>query len=138
MSQDEQNHQFRSLAPFWWFVLLVAAAWVFPQTPASNFILCPFRWLTDLICPGCGMTRAVTTLVRGDLAASINFHPGGLLLVASLMWVGGLRIADRLVGREVLSGARASFRSVATPFWVVVLVALMILWVVRLYFHIGG
>lgn len=36
---------------------------------------CPIRYITGIDCPGCGMTRALLALLKGDLAASIAFHP---------------------------------------------------------------
>jgi Protein of unknown function (DUF2752) len=55
--------------------------------------LCPFKLILGLPCPGCGMTRSVVTLLHGDLAASLYFHPLGLPLVlflASLALLDGL------------------------------------------------
>jgi hypothetical protein len=40
-------------------------------------VLCPFRLLTGLPCPFCGMTRSLLALGRGDVAASIALHPLG-------------------------------------------------------------
>ncbi len=36
---------------------------------------CPFKWLTGISCPGCGMTRAFFSLISGDFMAAWNFHP---------------------------------------------------------------
>jgi hypothetical protein len=37
--------------------------------------VCPFALLTGTACPGCGMTRAVSYLLRGDWASAIHYHP---------------------------------------------------------------
>jgi len=37
--------------------------------------LCPFALVTGTACPGCGMTRAVAFLIRGDLDISSSYHP---------------------------------------------------------------
>ena len=37
--------------------------------------LCIFRLLTGIPCPGCGMTRALAAVLRGELAAAFSFHP---------------------------------------------------------------
>lgn len=36
---------------------------------------CLFHTLTGLYCPGCGGTRAVRSLLRGDLRMSAQYHP---------------------------------------------------------------
>ena len=36
---------------------------------------CPFRFLTGIPCPGCGMTRAVWALIRLDFSAAFRYHP---------------------------------------------------------------
>lgn len=34
-----------------------------------------FHTLTGLYCPGCGGTRAVLSLIKGDLRMSVQYHP---------------------------------------------------------------
>ncbi len=36
---------------------------------------CPIRAVFGIPCPGCGMTRALTCLLHGDLQASFYYHP---------------------------------------------------------------
>jgi len=38
-------------------------------------IPCVFQALFHVACPGCGMTRAYLSLLRGDLMAAFAFHP---------------------------------------------------------------
>ena len=44
----------------------------------GGLLVCPFHALTGLSCFGCGMTRACSRALRGDLAASFGFHPFGI------------------------------------------------------------
>lgn len=55
-------------------------------------VLCPFRLVTGLPCPFCGMTRSLLALGRGDVAASVALHPLGPV-VALLAVLGLLRFA---------------------------------------------
>jgi uncharacterized protein DUF2752 len=49
---------------------------------AANSLLppCPFHALTGLYCPGCGSTRALYSLLHGDLPRALAMNP--LLVVA--------------------------------------------------------
>lgn len=56
--------------------------------------VCPFHKVTGLWCPGCGLTRAMTQLVQGDVAAAVRlnvFAPAFFLIIfwSSLTWVIG-------------------------------------------------
>ncbi|MGE0732612.1 MAG: DUF2752 domain-containing protein [Acidimicrobiia bacterium] len=37
-------------------------------------VLCPFRTLTGHDCPGCGSTRAIAALAKGDIADAVNYN----------------------------------------------------------------
>jgi hypothetical protein len=42
---------------------------------AHGPVLCPFRRVTGVWCPTCGMTRAMGWLLHGDLHQSLRYHP---------------------------------------------------------------
>ncbi len=61
----------------------------------SGVTICIFRRCTGGYCPGCGGSRSVMALLRGDLAHAWTLHPWVPLLVAQLivcvvvmLWVG--------------------------------------------------
>jgi hypothetical protein len=55
--------------------LLAGAAYVGLVTPGNGrTIPCPFHAATGLWCPGCGMTRGMHRLVRGDLIGALSFN----------------------------------------------------------------
>jgi hypothetical protein len=75
-------------------VLAVAVAW--PRLPVHPPLACPFRTLTGLPCPLCGMTRAVVAAVHGHLLESLRFNPAGVLVVVlAIALLAGLRV-DRV------------------------------------------
>jgi len=59
-----------------------------PILPESGPNFCPFRMLTGLPCPGCGMGHALVYALRGDFFASFSAHPLGLPLLA--LWTAWL------------------------------------------------
>ncbi|HSK07591.1 MAG TPA: DUF2752 domain-containing protein [Acidimicrobiia bacterium] len=60
--------------------------------------LCPFALCTGIACPGCGMTRAASHLIRGDLSGALALHPL-ILPVAALSVVGTAWYLLRRMGR---------------------------------------
>lgn len=68
--------------------VLVAAQAYHPLLPESGVTLCPFRLLTGVPCPGCGMGHALVFALRGDFAGSFHSHPLGIpLLVLWTSWL---------------------------------------------------
>jgi hypothetical protein len=64
-------------------------AWV-PSGGAESSI-CLFRRATGIPCPGCGMTRAVAHLAKGEWREAAADHPFSFVLAAEagLAWVAG-------------------------------------------------
>lgn len=50
--------------------------------------VCPFALCTGMACPGCGLTRAASHLVRGNLGGAFAYHPLVLLIAleAGVAW----------------------------------------------------
>jgi len=49
--------------------------------------ICPFRHLTGLPCPLCGMTRSLLCFFQGDWHASLLWHPlGPLVGIGVVVW----------------------------------------------------
>jgi hypothetical protein len=102
--------------------LLAAGVFVNPSRPLP-IDLCLLKRLTGLPCPTCGLTRAVCYALQGDWAASLGFHPAGILVVVSVLgWVTWMSLeAWRgqmlwLTGRKTLAklaGAAIAVTSIA-------------------------
>lgn len=58
----------------------------------SGPVLCPFRLLTGLPCPACGLTRSWVYLAHGQVGESFAAHPLGpatvLAAVVTVGWIG--------------------------------------------------
>jgi hypothetical protein len=47
----------------------------------SSQSLCPFKLLTGLPCPGCGITKSIIFLYKGDIMRSLAYHIFGPLVI---------------------------------------------------------
>ena len=47
--------------------------------------ICPFRAVTSLPCPGCGLTRAASALASGQWSAALAYHP--FIPIFALAWI---------------------------------------------------
>ena len=75
------------------FILAACAVLLLIPPGSRHAHWLPKCWLhewTGLYCPGCGGTRALSALLRGDLKASLHNNllliPGGLTLILLIAW----------------------------------------------------
>ena len=45
------------------------------------FLPCIFKGVTDIPCPGCGMTRACLAILQGEFSTAWRYHPFSFLLI---------------------------------------------------------
>ena len=72
-----------------WLVLVGVwtATFIYPYTPLDGEVLCVWRRITTLNCPGCGLTRSFCAMSQLDLEQAFTLHPVGPLLYLALVWV---------------------------------------------------
>ncbi len=71
-----------AMAPFLGVAALLA------MNPTDNGpTICPIALLTGVACPGCGMTRAASALIKGDLPLALSYHP--LIPLITVLTVAG-------------------------------------------------
>ncbi len=64
-------------------VALGAAFLISPDHVEDGPVICPFRRLTGLPCPGCGLTRSWVYLAHGQWHDGFTAHPFGIVAVAA-------------------------------------------------------
>jgi len=109
------------------FVVVMAAVF------AAPFPVCPTRLLLRIPCPGCGATRAMLTLFRGDLHGSLHLHPLAIpatVLLVPLLLHTAVAIWQREAGRELPLWLLRS--------WQVLLLLATALWIARFFGALGG
>jgi hypothetical protein len=109
----------------------VGAAVVFGALPWP----CPFKLVTGLPCPSCGMTRATRLAMHGDFAGATHMHPLWMVVLpACAAWA-----IVECVGfaRTRTWGASAESRALR---WVagVIVALLVIVWIARFFGAFGG
>ena len=99
---------------------LLAGGALWQLSPIHPPLVCPLRATTGVPCPFCGMTRAVTSAVRGDVAASLRYNPGGIVLVALAIVVllAPVLLRGRLPGVAMLRVPFAALATGAAALWV--------------------
>ena len=71
--------------------LALLVAWLIPVGGRDRGpVLCPFRRVTGLPCPTCGLTRSWNSALHGRLGESVAFHPlGPVTIVAAAAFAAG-------------------------------------------------
>lgn len=88
-------------------VFVVSAWWRPADLPALT--LCPFRALTGLPCPGCGMTRAFCALGHGEWRDALRYNALSpfVLLALLVLWARALAtVLDLGAARALLERLR--------------------------------
>lgn len=65
--------------------------YIYSITSDKEVTTCPFKNVTGIPCPGCGMGRATLELVHFDIKESLRFHPlaipFNLAVVVAVFWL---------------------------------------------------
>lgn len=72
---------------------------------------CLYKTFLHIPCPGCGMTRAWLSLLRGDIAGAFAFHPlfWSIPLLYAYMLFDGNLLGIKWLDRTVLIGIATGF-----------------------------
>ena len=94
--------------------------------PEGGPVVCLFRRGSGLACPGCGLTRAASYLLHGDLLASLRLHPFAVLVAveAAAVWA--------VVGYRVHRGLLIALPRGVEDWALAHAVAMLALWMGRL------
>ncbi len=84
------------------FAAVGVATAVSPATLSDGPVLCPFRHVTGLPCPGCGLTRSWVALGHGDVSSAFGFNAFGPVFAAIAVVASGVAIWALITGRPVL------------------------------------
>ena len=104
----------------------IALGLAFFVDPENAPVVCLFRRGSGLACPGCGLTRAASHLLHGDLMASLRLHPFAVLVAVEVAAVWAI------VGYRVHRGLPIGLPRRSEDWALAHAVALLALWLGRL------
>lgn len=93
---------------------------------------CPIRHTLGVPCPGCGLSRAIGSLLHGDWQTAMTYHAFAPIFLASLIFMGMVLLLPAVPRQRVVDWTRLF--EIRTGLVAVGLVGLMIYWVIRLVF----
>ena len=102
---------------------------------ALDFPICPFRNLFGVPCPGCGLTRATGSMLTGDLASMLVFHPLAPIVTPLVLFV---VVRSILVHAGAVPSSWDPLARVPSAAWMVFAVLLVGLWGLRMAGMFGG
>jgi hypothetical protein len=92
--------------------------------------ICPIKAVLGIPCPGCGLSTAITELLRGDWQQSLSTHIfAPIFLLASAILLAVTLLPEK--GRQTTVSAMAAFEK-RTGISALVLISLLVYWCVRL------
>ena len=83
-------------------------------------LFCPFKALTGIPCPGCGMTRAILSITKGDFQGAFGYNPFSFFLLFMV-------VISVVPGRQV-EKLPSMAPVVMNYFLIVVLVTVLVFW----------
>ena len=87
-------------------VLIVLLIAVVLPSDGMGVPLCSVKSLFSLPCPGCGLTRSVSSMLHGDFLKSWSYHPLGIFFVATAL----LFVFNLVMPRRSAAAVRRFFK----------------------------
>ncbi|MEP6920967.1 MAG: DUF2752 domain-containing protein [bacterium] len=93
---------------------------------------CPLFHSTGIPCPGCGLTRAVMLLMRGEFREAMHFHAFAPFVVIAIVALVFAAVMPESLIKSVI--ARTELWERRTGFTTIIFAALILYWLARLLF----
>lgn len=117
-------------------ILMVVYACALTLSLALGLPLCPWASLFHVPCPGCGLTRATLSLLRGDFSTALGLHPLVLLVPPAVVVALALGLGDP--SSESRTPGRSTLRKAGLVFLAGVSLLAVFVWVLRFLGYFGG
>jgi hypothetical protein len=95
---------------------------------------CPFKLITGIPCPGCGMGRSTLALFKGEFAQSLYYNilciPFSLFMVIAFSWL----------AYDTITGRSSFFETINRPmnnkFKIILFILIALTWALNIYHRI--
>ena len=89
------------------------------------YIPCLFHKITNLYCPGCGVTRMIVSLLKGNLYKAFRYNMLIFILTPFLMFF----IFDYIISRK--KQRDALYEKIPNSIWYILIIVLVIFGIIR-------
>ncbi len=89
------------------------------------YIPCLFHKITNLYCPGCGVTRMIISLLKGNLYQAFRYNMLIFILTPFLMFF----IFDYIISRK--KQRDALYEKIPNSIWYILIIVLVIFGIIR-------
>lgn len=86
------------------------------------YILCPIKEITNLYCPGCGITRMLLSLLKLDFIKAFNYNP----LVFISLPIGLYLYIDYLIKKD-----KSLYKKIPEKIWYIVIIIFIVYGILR-------
>jgi hypothetical protein len=122
---------------FLWACAVFSASCALMPPDGLGVELCPCKRLTNSPCPGCGMTRCGSCMVRGEFRRALHYHPFGLAVIPVSFGLGLLAVTPRR-WRDGVRGRLARWGAPLRPLFLTATAGFVAFGVVRFCLVLAG
>ena len=101
----------------------------------THFGVCIIKNITGFPCPSCGTTRAVQLLLRGNVLASLQMNPFGILVALIMIIAPFWIVLDLILKKETLYKSYKKTEKTIQIKWLAALLILLVMlnWIWNIY-----
>lgn len=108
------------------FLVIIVYGLSYLNTRYGIGLVCMFNKITGLYCSGCGMTRAVFSMLRLDFYQAFRYNAFSIILVPII----GLYIIGSMYS-WIFSKTNFMYRKIPEVIWIIFIVALLLYGILR-------
>lgn len=116
--------------------LLLLCASLFRAFDSGLFGGCIIKKLFNIYCPGCGGTRALSSMIRLDILSSLRQNPLVLFLLSVVLYFDAIIIGVTMTGREPSEKTKKLSAVLSYIFMISVIAYFVIRNTALIFFHI--